>query len=134
MENKDKLEDAEEFLRRINEDQLPYLKKLLFETSVELRPIVDDGPFRNPHPSPHQNLRLMKASTPGGYVQVAYENSKVHFRMFYVSDRVNENEATLYSNALRDLEAITYAGLGLDMRGLSRVEQTDAMAELDKQE
>ncbi len=133
MKNWEKLKEADDFLRRINEGDLSYLKKVLFETSLELRPIVDAAPFQNPHPSPEQNLRLMKASTPGGYAQVSYESGKLHFRMFYFPDRVNEDEKSLYSNALRDLEAITFAGLGLDMRGLVEVRAT-TKSDADKQE
>lgn len=91
MSNLQQIQDAEEFLKQIADGCLPHLKKFLFETSLELRPIHDKAAFKSSNDSMGGSLRIqnmMKASQPGGFVQVDYHDGVPHFRLFYDRKRV----------------------------------------------
>lgn len=92
---------AEHCLALLLDNQLPLLRQFVFTSRFELN-----------------NRQAMESR----HIRVALEDDAIRFQLFYDSD-LNQNESNLFSRALSEVAAVTYAAIGLDMSGFVSVKE-----------
>lgn len=118
-----RLQAADHALTLLVKGDLPRLRDFVFRANFDLR-VIDDGErFQEAVYADRELSELVKESRGGGCVKVTLEKNQIQITLFY-GKNMSDKEAVLYSRSLGEVGALTYASLGLDMRGLAAVDGT----------
>lgn len=107
---------ADYALSLLADGKLPHLKHFVFDATFELRRIRESDSF-----AATDRTDLLEASSVGGYITVSGERSP-RVSLFYESN-LTEPETLLYARSVGQLTAVTYAAVGLDMRGILAIDE-----------
>ncbi len=108
---------AEHILTLLLKEELPRVKRFIFNATFDLRTIANSRKFQAAlHTNP--NLKeLIRSSKTGGHVRLNFEKDCIQFVLFYEQD-LNVGEAALFSDTFGRIIASTYSSIGIDMSGL----------------
>lgn len=118
---------AEFALILLMKNELPRLKRLIFNASFDLRRVVNQSAFEKAINGEQKLTALLKQTKTTAYAKIDFKKD-LQFILFYGSD-LNKNEAALYSDAFGRVIATTYASLGIDMNSSSPSEVLESLPE-----
>lgn len=111
-----RLQAAEHILTLLIKEELPRVKRFIFNAGFDLRAIADSQKFAKAINSNPKMTELIRSSKTGGYVRINFEKDCIQFVLFY-ENGLNGHEAELFSNTFGRIIASTYSSLGIDMSG-----------------
>ena len=115
-----RIQAGEYILTLLVEDKLPQLKQFIFNSCFDIRTISDNQSFQNISSTSENIKQLFQDSLCRGYIKVHFESGMLRVTLFH-SEEIDESESVLYARTFGEVIAVTYAALGLDMRGLVKI-------------
>ena len=113
-----RLQYAEHTLTLLARNRLPRLRQFLFNAGFDLREMRNPDQFEHLIATDESRNELVKASRCKGYIQVGFEKEQIRLTLFY-GEEPSEKESQLYAKSIGEVTSVTYAILGLEMRGHS---------------
>lgn len=121
---------AEHILTLLLKEELPRVKRFIFNATFDLRVIANSHKFQSALHSNPNLTELIRTSKTGGHVRLNFEKDCIQFVLFYERD-LNVGEAALFSDIFGRIIASTYSSLGIDMSGLqANIEASDVKDQL----
>lgn len=107
---------AEYALTLLRANELPFLHRYVFNATFSFREMLDPESFEESVGKDCSISKASKASVGTGHVKVHLDQESFRIFVFYRKE-LSMSEAILFSRSLCDVTAVTYAALGIDMRG-----------------
>ena len=111
---------AERALKMLAHEQLPFVRKFIFNASFDLRNCIKKKKIKKTLDYIRGENQSSKESKSGGYVKLSLTKENLTILLFY-DHMLSANEAILFSRSLGEIVAVTYAALGLDMSGVASI-------------
>ena len=112
-----RLKLADQALRLLREGDLNFLRDFLFGATFSVRTITECAAFEREIAADGELAPLMSASSPSGCVTSAFQDGRPEFYIFR-DEEASETCNDLLGQVLASASALTYAAIGLDMRGV----------------
>jgi len=125
-----KLKRAEHILTALLKEELPRVRRLLVNRTIDLRGMIDPEKFDEVISNNPNLTNLLNKSAAGAYVKVDIEKDNLTFYLFY-DRRLNEGESSLFSKSLGEILRSTDALFGLEVPN-KEIEDADLAAPANK--
>lgn len=119
-----RLQLAEHALNLLGNGELENLKRFVFDATVNVRRFVSREGFASLIDASGELEPLLEASENEAYIRTTFDGGRPGFFLFHEAD------AVLYGRVFEAFVSVTYAALGLDMKGLVSLEKHDVAGEI----
>lgn len=111
---------AERTLGMLAHEQLPNIRKFIFNASFDLCESLQKKKIKKRIAYGGRVIPSQKDSKASGNIKLSLSKEELKILLFY-DHSLTANEAILFSRSLGEIVAITYAALGLDMSGIAPI-------------